>query len=100
MFIESLAGSSQSTGRNTWTAMVTIRVVDVDAHGVQGAVVSTGWSVGAGDTCTTGADGTCSVTSDNLNKKKVAAVTVTVTDVTHLAYAYGDGPVSTLVARP
>jgi PKD repeat protein len=100
MFIESLAGSSQSTGRNTWTAMVTIRVVDGDAHGVQGAVVSTGWSVGAGDTCTTGADGTCSVTSDNLNKKKVAAVTVTVTDVTHLAYAYGDGPVSTLVARP
>ena len=100
MFIESLAGSSQSTGRNTWTATVTIHVVDGDAHGVQGAVVSTGWSVGAGDTCTTGADGTCTVTSDDLNKKKLASVTATVTDVTHLAYAYGDGPITTSVARP
>jgi PKD repeat protein len=100
MFIDSLAGSSESTGRNTWTATVTIRVVDGDAHGVQGAVVFTAWSVGAADTCTTGADGTCSVTSDSLHKKKVAGVTATVTDVTHLAYAYGDGPVTTAVARP
>ena len=100
MFIESFAGSSESTGRNTWTATVIIQVVDQDAHGVQGAVVSIGWSVGAGDTCTTEPDGTCRVTSDSLNKKKVPGVTATVTDVTHLAYAYGDGPISTSVARP
>lgn len=100
MFIESLAGSSQSTGRNTWTATVTIQVVDDDAHGVQGAVVSVGWSVGAGDTCTTGPSGTCSVTSDDLNKKKVASVTAAVTDVTHVSYEYGDEPVSIAVGRP
>jgi PKD repeat protein len=100
MFIDSLAGTPQNTGRNTWTATVRIRVVDQDAHGVDGAVVSAGWSVGAGDTCTTAADGTCALTSDNLNKKKVASVTATVTDVTHVAYAYGDGPVSISVARP
>jgi hypothetical protein len=40
------------------------------------------------------------VTSDHLNKKRVAGVTATVTDVTHLAYAYGDEPLSTSVARP
>ena len=100
MFIESLAGSSLSTGRNTWTATVTIQVVDQDAHGVQGAVVFVGWSVGAGDTCTTGSDGRCSVTSDNLNKKKAGAVTATLTDVTHLSYEYGDGPLSISVGSP
>jgi len=102
MVVESLTSSNQSTGKNTWLASVTILVTGPDGRGVPGAVVTTTWSAGAGDTCTTGSSGACTVTSDNLNKRKVGSVTLTVTDVSHATYEYVDpDPLpSVIVARP
>jgi len=100
MTVESLSSSSAVTGRNTWTAMVTIRVVDGDGVAVAGAAASGTWTVGAGDTCTTGPDGRCSVTSDSLNRKKVASVTFKVTGVTHATLAYEASVTSITVQRP
>jgi PKD repeat protein len=88
--VESLVGASQSTGKNTWTASVTVLVTGPDGRGVANATVSGAWSVGAGDTCTTGADGRCSMTSDSLNKRKVFEVTLTISDVSHATYGYVD----------
>ena len=100
MTVESLSSSSAVTGRNTWTATVTIRVVDGDGVAVAGAAASGTWTVGAGDTCTTGPDGRCSVTSDSLNRKKVASVTFNVTGVTHATLAYEASVTSITVQRP
>ena len=50
--------------------------------------MSGGWTVGAPDTCTTGAAGTCAVTSDNLNRRNVPSVTFSVTGVTRAFYTY------------
>ncbi len=100
MTVESLSESSVVTGRNTWTATVTIRVVDGAGVAVAGATASGTWTVGAGDTCTTGPDGRCSVTSDSLNRKKVASVTFKVTGVTHATLAYEASLTSITVQRP
>ena len=101
MRVESLVGGSQSTGKNTWTATVTVNVVDAGNNPVDNATVAASWSVGAGDTCVTAA-GTCSMTSDNLNKRKVASVSLSVTGVTHatLAYDSGSSVTQTNVQRP
>ena len=64
------------------------------------ATVSGTWTAGAADTCVTGADGRCSVTSDNLNRKKVGNVTFTVTGVTHATLTYQPGVTSIAVLRP
>ncbi|HEX7171457.1 MAG TPA: PKD domain-containing protein [Candidatus Limnocylindria bacterium] len=102
VIVESLTSSSESTGKNTWRASVTVLVTGPDGRGVPDAVVTTTWSAGAGDTCTTGSLGTCTVLSDNLNKRKVGSVTLTVTDVSHATYEYIDpDPLpSVIVARP
>ena len=74
MTVESLTSQPLVTGRNTWTATVTILVVGPDGRGVPNATVSGTWSVGSADTCVTGTDGRCAATSDNLNSKKVGSV--------------------------
>jgi lysophospholipase L1-like esterase len=100
MTVASLTGSSAAANRNTWTASVTILVVDGDGGAVAGATVTTAWSAGAGDSCTTGPDGRCSVTSDTFNRRKVASVTLTVTDVSHATLAYVPSITSVAVSRP
>ena len=65
------------------------------AAGVPNATVSGTWTVGAADTCVTGVDGRCAVTSDNLNGKKVGSVTFTVTGVTHATLIYQPSVTST-----
>ena len=90
MTVESLTGQPAATGRNTWAATVTILVTGPDGRGVPDATVAGTWTVGAADTCLTGADGRCWVTSDNLNKK-VPSVTFNVTDVTHATLTYQPG---------
>lgn len=91
MTVASLSGSAQSVSRNSWRASVTILVSDAGGSGVAGATVSTAWSSGAPDTCTTGADGRCTVVSDNLNGRKVTSVTLSVAGVTHPDYVW-DAP--------
>ena len=99
MTVESMTGLAAATGRNTWTATVTILVVGPDGRGVANATVSGTWTVGAADTCVTGTEGMCAVTSDNLNGKKVGAVTFNVTGVTHATLAYQSSLTSITVQR-
>jgi PKD repeat protein len=86
--VASLTGSPGSTGRNTWAAVAVVTISDTAGSPVSGAVVTATWSIGSGDTCTTGSAGTCSMTSDNLNVKKASHVTVTVTSVSHATRIY------------
>lgn len=85
-----LDGTSLWNGKNTWTATVTITIHDADHNPVANASVSGAWSGGASGTasCTTGADGQCSVTSTKINQKKSATVTFTVEGVTHASLSY------------
>jgi PKD repeat protein len=96
------AGSSEITRKNTWTATVTIAVSDTDGRDVQGANVTGTWSTGATVSCTTNLDGECSVSSGNLNMRKVASATLTIDDITHATLLYDDGgnPVQVVVTRP
>ena len=100
MTVESLTGQALVTGRNTWTATVTILVADTDGRGVPNATVSGTWSVGSADTCVTQPDGKCSVTSDNLSRRKVSGVTFTVTGVSHATLTYVETLTSLTVQRP
>jgi PKD repeat protein len=102
MSVATLDGTSAATGRNTWAATVTITLLDEDGAPVSGAAVSAGWSVGAADTCITGAAGACSVVSDNLNVRKVSTVTLTVLSASHSSYTYVDPPpaAAVMVERP
>jgi PKD repeat protein len=101
MSVSSLAGSSSSTGKNTWTATVTIAVRDGGGQPVPNATVSTTWSAGAADTCVTAAAGSCTVTSDALNKKRVTSVTLTVASVTHATLTYAPGATTSVtILRP
>jgi PKD repeat protein len=86
MWVGSLAATTTSA-RNTWTATVTIHVVD--QHGPVGGVSVTGtWSAGSGGTsCTTDGSGNCLVTSSSLNKK-TTTVTYAVTGLTKVGWTY------------
>ena len=80
---------STATSKNTWTASVTIAVHNASDGTVQGATVSGNWSGGfsGSASCTTGLNGTCKVTTTNLNKSKTSA-TFTVTNVTATGASY------------
>jgi len=82
LHIGDLEGSTASS-KNTWTASVTITVHNASEAMVQGATVSGNWSNGfsGSASCTTASNGTCKVTTGNLNKSKTS-VTFTVTNVT------------------
>ncbi|HEY3165369.1 MAG TPA: Ig-like domain-containing protein [Candidatus Limnocylindrales bacterium] len=84
-----LDGSTSRFGK-TWTARVTIRV-ETAAHAALGSAVVTGsFSAGAAGTvtCTTAADGTCTVQVTKLSRISVASVTFTVTNVTRSGWSY------------
>jgi PKD repeat protein len=100
MTVESLTGQALVTGRNTWTATVTILVAGPDGRGVPNATVSATWTVGSPDACVTGTDGRCAVTSDTLNVKKVGSVRLDVTGVTHATLVYQPSVSTTTVQRP
>jgi len=103
MRIQSLTATATNVNNKTWRATVTISVRDGLGAALPSATVSGSWTVGAPDTCVTGAAGTCSVTSDNLNRRNVTAVTFTVTGVTRAGYTYtpAANPVtSVVVLRP
>ena len=101
MWVESLTDSTASTRRG-WTATVEVFVVDTDGRGVPNAAVSAAWSVGPADTCTTGTSGSCTVTSDVLNPRKVASVELTIAALTHATLEWDDtqGLTMITVQRP
>jgi hypothetical protein len=91
MHVGDLDRSGANNGK-TWTATATVQI-DTDAHAVvPDAVVSAVWSVGPATpvTCTTGADGRCSVSRGGI-AKKTGSATLTVTSVTHATRAYQQG---------
>jgi lysophospholipase L1-like esterase len=101
-WVEDLAATSTAR-RNTWSASVTILVVGGDGRGIPGVTVSGGWSLGAADTCLTGADGRCTVASDSFNAKKVPSVTFTVSGATHATLVYdptANQVTSVAISRP
>jgi hypothetical protein len=83
MHIADLDASAVSMGRN-WTATVTATVRDAAAAPVSGATVSGTWMRGTVGTCTTDANGTCSVTMTTKAKREQ----FTVTAVTHASLTY------------
>ena len=74
-----------TTAKNGWKITVTITVVDANGAPVSGAKVDGKFNTTA-VSCTTGANGQCSVTATA--KNNVASVTYTVTNVTASGYAY------------
>jgi len=86
MWVGSVGGTATSAGRN-WTATVTIGVVDANGP-LAGVSVSGAWSAGSGATsCTTGAAGTCTISSSAFNKK-TASVRFTINDLARDGWVY------------
>src|SRR6185503_2436619 len=75
LHVGDLDRSASSQGK-TWTAKVTIRIDDAAHAALSGAVVTGAWSNGAtgAATCTTAANGTCSVQIVKLARATVASV--------------------------
>jgi subtilisin family serine protease len=89
MHVADLDGSSTNNG-STWTAAVTILVVDAAGTPVSGAAVSGNWTVNSSTStggCTTGPTGTCSVSKTSI-PKRVGSVSYTVTGVSHASLSY------------
>jgi subtilisin family serine protease len=81
---------SATTSGKTWTARVTIRVESAMHAALSGAVVTGTWSDGSSGTatCTTAANGTCSVQKTKLTRATVASVRFTVTSVARTGGTY------------
>lgn len=78
--------ASSSLRKGGWTATVTITVLDGTSALVADATVTGSWSTGAGTTCVTAPDGTCSV-SLNLGRK-ATSVKWTLGGITHATLTY------------
>jgi subtilisin family serine protease len=89
LHVADLSGVSTKVNTKSWKATVTISVADASGAPVSGALVSGAWSGGITGTatCTTGAAGTCTVTSANIKTTKTS-VTFTVADVAAGGYYY------------
>jgi hypothetical protein len=76
--------------QNRWNANVTITVHDANHAPVAGVTVTGNWSNGSTgtSTCTTDANGVCTVSKTNLAKNRVPSVTFTVTNLTKSGYTY------------
>jgi hypothetical protein len=88
LHVGDLDGSSANAGR-TWTANVTITILDSSGSPVTNATVSGGWSNGASGSaaCVTNGSGKCTVSKTSIPKNK-SSVTFTVTNVTHSTMTY------------
>ena len=88
MHVGDLDGVGTSTGGLRWKADVTITVHAADHTLLSSAQVSGSWSVGGTSSCTTGQNGTCTVTFSNLAKNRNSSVTYTISNVTKSGYTY------------
>lgn len=90
MHVADLTGSSTSQGR-TWTASVTVTIVDSVGNPVSGASVSGHWNAEAAGSAVcsapTDAEGRCTVSRSGIPKRQ-GGITFTVDDVTHATLAY------------
>jgi hypothetical protein len=88
MHVADLDGASSNNG-GTWTAVVTIRVVNNNGVPVQNATVSGSWSNGASGSavCVTNSSGACDVSVSDI-PKRTKDVTFTVSNITHTTLTY------------
>jgi extracellular elastinolytic metalloproteinase len=88
MHVADLDGSSANNG-NTWTAVVTILVVDNNGVPVQNATVNGNWSNGASGSavCVTNSSGACDVAVSGI-PKRTKDVTFSVSNITHATLSY------------
>jgi hypothetical protein len=86
MEVGDLDGNATVQGR-TWTAIITVLIEDPAHVPVSAATVSGAFSAGAKGTgtCTTGSNGTCTITKSRLRS---GSVVFTVTGVTHATRTY------------
>lgn len=80
MQVGDLDGDNERNGR-TWTAIVTITIVDDNGAGVSGATVEGDWDLGGTDSCVTDGSGSCDISLSGLTRQQ-SPVEFTVTDVT------------------
>ena len=88
MHVGDLDGNSINNG-STWTAEVTILIVDGSGNAVSSATVDGTWSAPVSSTasCTTDSSGTCTVSVSGIHKRN-SSVTFTVDNVTHDTLTY------------
>lgn len=88
MHVGDLDGASINNG-STWTAQVTILVVDNNGTPVANATVSGNWSNGASGSanCSTNSSGLCTVSIGGIHKRN-GSVTFMVSNVTHSTLTY------------
>ena len=88
MHVTDLDGGSTAQER-TWTAVITILVVDSNGMPVEGATVNGSWSSGATGSaaCLTGSNGTCVVSESDI-RNSFNTVSFTVSNVSHAALTY------------
>lgn len=88
MHIGDLDGTK--SGRNRWTATVTITVHDGSHTPLSGVTVQGNWSNGGTSSCTTGSTGTCQVSKSNI-ASTTSSVTFTITGLTKSGFTYQSG---------
>ncbi|HUG15666.1 MAG TPA: S8 family serine peptidase [Thermomicrobiales bacterium] len=90
MHVADLDGSSANAG-SSWAATVTITVHDANHAPIAGARVTGTWNGSSTVVeCTTGDDGTCSLTSPSV-PKRTGSLTFTVDNVSHASFSYDAG---------
>jgi hypothetical protein len=89
MHVGNLDGSSAAQNRNRWRATVAITVHDANEGLLSGVAVSGTWGNGTSGSgsCTTAADGTCSIVSSTITNQQTS-VSFTVSDLSLSGYTY------------
>jgi hypothetical protein len=102
LHVGNLTGSSSKVNAKTWKATVIVTVHDEEGALVSDATVTGTWSTGGTSTAKTGSNGTCTVSSGNINNK-IRSVTFTVSNISKTGYNYVPSPsdkTSVTVAKP
>ncbi|MHB9033461.1 MAG: S8 family peptidase [Anaerolineae bacterium] len=92
--VSSLDGSSATVNKNKWKAIVTATL----DKALSGAVVSGTWTGGATATCTTDANGQCSVSA--MVSTKTGSISFNVTNVVLAGYTYLPEVTSVTITKP
>jgi hypothetical protein len=90
MHVGAISATAANVNTKFWRATATITVHDAGHAALGGVVVTGAWNTVAG-TCTTDANGVCTITSGNLNRKNVASAQFTVTSLAKTGYTYKAG---------
>lgn len=100
--VANLTGSAAAV-RNGWRATITVTVADAGGTLVGGATVAGSFTAGGSSvSCTTGSNGSCSVSTGNISKK-IPSTTYSVKSITGTSLSYdvtGNKLNSVIVAQP